>query len=81
MAKATECKYKGRVIDVAEAKRLKEEASSRRQPYPTFLCLECGELVQPHKKGSTGQGAHFEHRRRDKSESKPIPKCSRRSSR
>jgi hypothetical protein len=75
MAKATKCEYNDRVIDVAEAKRIKEEASRRRLPYPTFLCLECRKLVQPHNEGSTGQGAHFEHRRGTVS-----PGCSRRSS-
>jgi competence CoiA-like predicted nuclease len=28
---------------------------------PDFRCPECREPVRPHKKGSTKQGAHFEH--------------------
>jgi formylmethanofuran dehydrogenase subunit E len=26
-----------------------------------FRCSECGERVRAHKKGTTGQEAHFEH--------------------
>jgi hypothetical protein len=76
MAKATDCELNGRVIGVAEAKRLKEETTRRGAPYPEFVCRECGELVQPHNEGTTGQGPHFEHRRGTVS-----PNCSRRSSR
>lgn len=28
---------------------------------PAFRCTECGEAVRPHKTGTTGQAAHFEH--------------------
>jgi hypothetical protein len=26
-----------------------------------FRCVECGQRVRAHKKGTTGQAAHFEH--------------------
>ncbi len=27
----------------------------------SFRCVECGERVRAHRKGTTGQAAHFEH--------------------
>lgn len=61
MPKATKCKLNGRIIDVEEALQIRDEAQ-RSRPYPPFSCRECNELVRPHKKGTTGQAAHFEHR-------------------
>jgi hypothetical protein len=76
MAKAIDCELNGQVLSVAEAKRHKDEATRSGATYPDFVCRECGELVQPHNEGSTGQGPHFEHRRGTVS-----PNCSRRQSR
>ena len=62
MPKATSCKLYGEIIGVDEALRLRDEAERRSKRYPPFRCPECGEFVRPHKRGTTGQGAHFEHR-------------------
>jgi len=64
MPKATTCELNGRVISVEEALRLRSE-TGRRGSYPAFSCLECGEYVRPHKEGTTGQAAHFEHKKRN----------------
>lgn len=58
MPKATRCKLNGRVIDVEEAAALRD-----RKPSIVFDCIRCGERVQPHNRGTTGQAAHFEHRK------------------
>ncbi len=68
MPRETTCELDGQIVDIEEALRLRDE-SPRRGPYPGFRCRECGELVRPHKKGTTGQAAHFEHRKRN-------PNCS-----
>ncbi len=68
MPKATTCELDGQIVGIEEALRLRDEAP-RRRPYPEFRCRECGELVRPHKRGTTGQSAHFEHRIRN-------PRCS-----
>ena len=60
MPKATTCKLDGRIIDVEEALYLRQRSRS----YPRFRCRECNEFVRPHKKGTTGQAAHFEHQER-----------------
>jgi hypothetical protein len=65
--KATDCKLYGELIGVEEALYLRDEARRQRMPYPPFRCRECGEFVRPHKKGTTDQAAHFEHR-----ESSPV---------
>ena len=62
MPKATSCKRFGQIIGVDEALRLRDEARRRRRAYPPFRCRECDEFVRPHKKGTTDQAAHFEHR-------------------
>ncbi len=64
MARATTCDMNRREIAIDEALRLRDDAVIRRRPYPEFCCRECGEYVRPHREGTTGQGAHFEHRRR-----------------
>jgi hypothetical protein len=64
MPKATQCSLDGRTVDIDEALQLRDDAVRRRKPYPEFCCIECGEYVRPHKEGTTGQGAHFEHRRK-----------------
>ncbi len=76
MPKAIDCELDGRVIDITEALSLRDESDRQGGLYSNFICLECGELVQPHNEGTTGQGPHFEHRRGTVS-----PNCSRRSSR
>ncbi len=61
MPKATTCKLNGRIIGVEEALQIRHKAGRSRQ-YPPFRCRECNEFVRPHKEGTTGQAAHFEHR-------------------
>ena len=50
----------GDVIDIATA--LERRAADRNA---RFRCVECGDRVRPHKKGTTGQAAHFEHLRKN----------------
>ena len=76
MAKATSCELGGRKVDIEEGLQLRDEAVRCRKPYPEFCCRECGECVQPQKEGTTGQVAHYEHRRGTVS-----PNCSLRSKR
>lgn len=64
MPKATTCKLYGQDIGVEEALRLRDKIAGRRGSYPEIRCRECNELVRPHKKGTTGQTAHFEHRKK-----------------
>jgi hypothetical protein len=54
------CILDGREIDVEKAIAIRD-ARLPRQPYPSFRCRICGKSVRPHKEGSTGQRAHFEH--------------------
>ena len=56
MPKATTCILNGRSLGVAEALALRQ-----RNPKIAFRCSKCGEPVRAHKKGTTGQAAHFEH--------------------
>ena len=62
MPLATTCTLHGREISIEEALRI-QDARRRNQPYPSFRCrvCGCGEPVRPHREGTTGQGAHFEH--------------------
>jgi len=62
MPKATSCTLYGEIVGVEEAMLLRDEASRQRRRYPPFRCRECNEFVRPHKKGTTDQAAHFEHR-------------------
>ena len=56
MPKATRCVLGSRTITVEEALAIPEIEVRRR-----FRCVQCGERVRAHKKGTTGQAAHFEH--------------------
>lgn len=62
MARATRCILNGEVLDVDAAVRLRDQAVADGLPYPDFRCVECDELVRPHKEGGNA-GAHIEHRR------------------
>ena len=64
MPKSTRCIYDGRKIGVNYALRLRDEARKTHTPYPKFNCVECDELVRPHRDGE-GQAAHFEHRKKN----------------
>ena len=65
MPKATSCLLDKREISVGEALKIDNPSVKRR-----FSCVECGERVRAHKKGTTNQAAHFEHMSRN-------PRCSR----
>jgi hypothetical protein len=56
MAKATKALAGKHVIEIERALEMKADGYR-----PSFRCSECGGLVRPHKKGTTGQAAHFEH--------------------
>lgn len=61
---AIECLYQGERIDVDRAIALKLSSSSVRKSSRSFLCLECGEPVIPHRGGGHAS-AHFEHLKRN----------------
>lgn len=65
MPKATFCHLEGRQVDIAEALQLRETGKNS----PVFRCTGCGESVRPHRTGTTGQAAHFEHQVKN-------PRCS-----
>lgn len=56
MPKAIKCKLNDRTISIDEALAIR----NRKSPV-IFQCVECGERVRAHKKGTTQQAAHFEH--------------------
>lgn len=56
MLKATTCTLDGRELHVDEALMIPDRGAS-----PPFRCRSCGERVRAHKRGTTGQAAHFEH--------------------
>lgn len=62
MPKATKCLLGDLELDIKEAIEIRDAADARGGDYPVFECRECGELVRPHKTGTTNQQAHFEHR-------------------
>jgi predicted RNA-binding Zn-ribbon protein involved in translation (DUF1610 family) len=53
---STTCILNGSRIDIQTALEIR----GRKSP-ADFRCPECGERVRAHKKGTTGQEAHFEH--------------------
>jgi len=61
MPKATTANLDGRVVGIDEGIELRDAADRRRVPKPQFTCRECGGRVRPHREGTTGQGAHYEH--------------------
>lgn len=63
MPKAVYCTYENGRLGVLEALELRSRA--RRDIRVRFSCLECGHPVRPHRAGSTGQAAHFEHFKRN----------------
>ena len=66
MPVSTKCIHKGTRIDVGRALQLRAKAGKGRLPATTFLCVECGNPVKPHRGSGHGQ-AHFEHYRRNAS--------------
>ncbi|PZO18230.1 MAG: hypothetical protein DCF26_08360 [Burkholderiales bacterium] len=64
MPLAINCAFSDTEISVADALLLREDARLGRRASPDFRCIQCGEAVRPHRKGSFG-AAHFEHLRRN----------------
>ena len=63
MPKATMCNLDGRLIGITDALLLRKARNAA-----MFRCRDCGEQVRPHREGTTGQAAHFEHQTKN-------PKC------
>jgi hypothetical protein len=74
MPKATTCIFGENRISVAEALRLRDEADRTGVDRPLFRCVECGNVVRPHKGGANGQQAHIEHWERNADCSLSDPK-------
>lgn len=55
MPKATKA-----TIDIDTALMLREGSSK-----VEYCCVDCGQPVRPHRKGTTDQAAHFEHLERN----------------
>jgi hypothetical protein len=56
MPRSVTCNFNGRPMEIKTALEIRA-----RKPSADFRCQECGERVRAHKKGTTGQEAHFEH--------------------
>jgi competence CoiA-like predicted nuclease len=48
--------FNGRTMDIGSALEIRVRKSNA-----DFRCAACGQRVRAHKKGTTGQEAHFEH--------------------
>ena len=66
MPMATKCMHNGKECGIGEALRLRDAARKQGDEAPKFTCLACENEVRPHKKGSNGQAAHFEHHDRNR---------------
>ena len=60
MPAAIKCMHQGKSIGVDRAVDLWRANSGLRNSRPSFLCLECGKPVRPHR-GGGNSSAHFEH--------------------
>lgn len=58
MPQSTTCEVteagKPKIVNVADALGLKDSQSD-------FRCIECHQLVRPHRRGKNGMAPHFEH--------------------
>ena len=61
MPRITTCLFDGKPTTIAEALELRDGAQKRKAAPPLFRCDECTHPVKPHKDGTTGAKAHFEH--------------------
>lgn len=59
MPRSVDCRLGSEVIGIEEALQLR--ANARQGERLPLRCVECGQPVRAHRKGSTGQAAHFEH--------------------
>jgi hypothetical protein len=60
MPKATTARAGKHIFEIEKALEMRAEGMK-----PDFRCLEWGEPVRAHKKGTTDQAAHFEHLNRN----------------
>lgn len=64
MTRSTACLFNNQVISIDQALQLRREAKDQKKRIPSFVCIECGQLVDPHSEG-IGSPAHFEHKKRN----------------
>ncbi|WP_343742745.1 DUF3883 domain-containing protein [Herbaspirillum huttiense] len=64
MPNATTCIFEGQQIDIEQALSARNQAASLGSAPPDFRCIECGNLVRPHRAGGH-VSAHFEHLERN----------------
>lgn len=70
--RAVTCLVDGVETSIETALTNRSEAKARLQRAPVCVCVECGELVDPHSEGD-GSPAHFEHRARNPQCSLSVP--------
>jgi hypothetical protein len=63
MPRAVFCRFEGDRLAIHDALELRERTP--RSSKLSFVCEECGQPVRPHRAGTTGQAAHFEHYERN----------------
>lgn len=76
MTKAITCLTDGVEISIEAALLNRSQAKAQRRKAPVCLCVECGEVVDPHNAG-VGSPAHFEHRARNRQCSLSVPATGR----
>ncbi|WP_395004851.1 DUF3883 domain-containing protein [Undibacterium sp.] len=76
MIKSTSCIFDGKKIQISDALSLRAERKGTSKKSLTFLCTECGQIVDPHVDGENSP-AHFEHRERNADCSLSVPMKSR----
>jgi hypothetical protein len=76
VTKAITCLAGDVEVSIEAALLSRSEAKAQRRSMPTFLCVECGEVVDPHSEG-VGSPAHFEHRARNQHCSLSVPATGR----
>ena len=65
MPKMTYARSGGKKVSIEFALKQRELAKKSKSLMPKYLCVECGNLVRPHRAGEKNQ-AHFEHLNRNK---------------
>lgn len=72
VTKAITCLVDGVETSIESALLSRSEAKAQRRKAPVCICVECGEVVDPHSEG-VGSPAHFEHRARNHQCSLSVP--------
>ena len=65
MPKMTYARSSGKRVSIEAALEQRELAKKSKTLMPKYLCLECGNLVRPHKAGPNNP-AYYEHLNRNK---------------